>query len=144
MQKALRRSLLVRNQSLKRERRLDEKKLKDEVRQFWNDKIITGRAQRSNIKAERKHRREDWVLGPLAPNRLAGHDAGSYGMLDRRSLRHPVIPERSREKYFNFAINDRAVIVKGREKGKIGRIREIDEKNSTVILADINMVRSSE
>ena len=143
MQRVLRRNLLARNQALKRQRRASKEALNDEARKIRQEKIVLARSTRSAIKAERINRREDWMLGPLAPNRLAGKDAGGYGMMDFQSLRPPNILKSEREEFFNFAVDDRVVVVTGREKGKIGKVREIDEERQAVVLADVNMVRFS-
>lgn len=143
MQKALRRNLLARNQALKSSRRKAGKSLREERRAIRQETVLWNRAKRSDIKAERENRREDWMLGPLAPNRLAGQDGGGYGMLNFQSVRPPVVFTAERERYFNFAVNDRVVVVKGREKGKIGKIKEVDQERQTVALFDVNIVSSS-
>ena len=40
------------------------------------------RAYNQNLVAERRHRAEDWTLGPLAPRRDVGERAKSYGALN--------------------------------------------------------------
>jgi large subunit ribosomal protein L24 len=143
MQRVLRRNVLARNQALKRQRRASEKEFKDEERKIRQEKVLRARFERDSIKAERKNRREDWMLGPLAPNRLAGNDAGGYGMLGFESIRQPLVPKQERVKWFNFAVDDRIVVVNGREKGKIGKITTIDKERQTVEVAGINMVSIS-
>lgn len=143
MQRVLRLNVLARNQAVKRQRREEEKKLKDAARKIRHEKVLYARSQRSIVKAERLHRREDWLLGPLAPNRLAGKDGGSYGMLGSQSIRPPDVLESEREKYFNFAVDDRVVVVAGRERGKIGQVSDVDIKRQTIELADISTVSFS-
>ena len=92
------------------------------------------------VKAERMNRREDWMLGPLAPNRAAGKDGGGYGMLPFHSTKLPFVAPGDREEYFNFAPDDRLVVVKGRERGKIGKVSEIDEERQSVTLTNVNTV----
>lgn len=143
MQRVLRLNILARNQALKRQRRKSEEIFRDEQRKVRQQKVEAARSKRSAVKAERAHRREDWMLGPLAPNRLAGKDAGGYGMVDFQATRSPLVLKAEREKYFNFAVNDRVVVMSGREKGKIGKVREVDEEQQTVALIDVNMVSFS-
>lgn len=143
MQRVLSRNLLARNQALKQSRRRNEKQLKEKLRNIKQGTIVRGRLERSNIKAEQTNRREDWMLGPLAPNRLIGKDGGNYGLLPTEAIRPPEVLERDRPKFFNFAVNDRVVVVKGRERGKIGKVKDIDLDMQTVTLAGINMVSFS-
>jgi large subunit ribosomal protein L24 len=143
MQKVLRRSLLARNQSLRKIRRNDKKELKREVKEFHRDRIMRDKALRSYVKAERSARREDWLLGPLAPQRDVGDQKGIYGTMSPMAIRQPKVPERQREEYINFAIGDRVVIVRGRSKGKIAAIRTIDEETMTVGLEGMNTVRAN-
>jgi large subunit ribosomal protein L24 len=83
------------------------------------------------------------MLGPLAPNRLAGKDSGSYGMMNYQSIRTPPVLAAERPKYFNFAVDDRVVVINGREKGKIGKVTEIDQERQTVGILDVNIVSLS-
>lgn len=140
MQRVLRRNLLARNQALRRQRREIEEKLKDEKRKVRQERFEGARSTRSIIKSERTRRREDWLLGPLAPNRLAGKDSGGYGMLNLQDTRLPTVLQADRPKYLNVAVDDRVVVRTGREKGKIGKIMHIDEERQTVSLADVNIV----
>ncbi len=134
MQKVLRRSLLARNQALRRARKLDKKELKKEQHEFHRDRITSEKAMRGYVKSERKNRREDWMLGPLAPQRDVGDLRGSYGTMSLQSLQEPKIPERERPKYINFAVGDRVCVVRGRARGKISEIRKINEDSLTVEL----------
>ena len=143
MQKVLRRNVLARNQALGRQRREAEEKLKNEKRKIRQTRFELDRLERSNVKAERTNRREDWILGPLAPNRTAGKDGGGYGMLSLQMLHAPIVVKQERAELLNFAANDRAVVITGREKGKIGRIRIVDAERQTVTLEDVNMVSLS-
>lgn len=61
-------------------------------------------------------------------------------MLRMEALQPPEVLKAEREKYFNFAVKDRVVVVKGRERGKIGEVRVVDIERQTVQLADVNMV----
>jgi large subunit ribosomal protein L24 len=54
----------------------------------------------------------------------------------------PTIPKHLRRKYINIAAGDRVCIMKGRDKGKIGEVIKVDPNNETVMVKDLNMVRS--
>ena len=140
MQRVVHRRLLARNQSLKGSRRQTDKQVSEDQRKTRQGVLMSARSERSVIKAERINRREDWMLGPLAPNRTAGKDGGSYGMLNFQQLRPPPVVPAKREEYLNFAENDRVVVVRGRERGKIGKVNTVDEESQTVTLYDVNMV----
>ena len=140
MQRALRRSLLARNQALKRERRDGHKALKKEEREVRFERGRLAGAQAARKAAEKKERREDWTLGPLAPNRVAGLNGHAYGLLDRQSIRPAKVLKKDQEKEVWFAVNDRVVVVGGRERGKIGKIEALDEERQSVELANLNMV----
>jgi large subunit ribosomal protein L24 len=140
MQRVLHRRLLARNQALKGSRRQTEKQVSEDKRKARQDTLILARAQRSIVKAERINRHDDWMLGSLAPNRAAGKDGGSYGMLDFQHIRAPLVEPAKREDYFNFAVDDRVAVVKGRESGKIGTVSEVDEERQSVTIRDVNLV----
>jgi large subunit ribosomal protein L24 len=119
-----------------------------------------------NVKKVRKktldNAREDWKLGPLRPNRAVGGAAEKYGALTGEQITKPEIPvhtQRNRnearakrnleltyplvvddEKYFHIAKDDRVVVIRGREKGKIGLVSSIIERTHEVIVAGVNMV----
>jgi large subunit ribosomal protein L24 len=140
MQKVLRRSLLARNQALRKTRRDDKKELKRAVKEFHRDRIMRDKALRGYVKAERSARREDWLLGPLAPQRDVGDQKGLYGTMTPMAVRQPKVPERQRPESLNFAVGDRVVVVRGRPKGMISEIKTINEESMTVILEGINTV----
>lgn len=143
MQKVLRRSLLARNQTLRKIRRIDKKELKKEEKEFHRDRIMREKTFRGYVKAERNARREDWFLGPLAPQRDVGDQKGVYGTMNPVALRQPKVPGRHQEKYINFAVGDRVVVVRGRSKGRITDIKTIDGETMTVGLEGINTVSAT-
>lgn len=140
MQRILNRKLLARNQALKGSRRQAEKQVSKDNRKARQEAMMTARLERSSVKSERINRREDWMLGPLAPNRAAGKDGGGYGMLSFSSTTLPFVAPSHREEYFNFAAEDRVVVVKGRERGKIGKVKETNEERQSLMLTNVNMV----
>src|SRR3954447_24083244 len=140
MQRVLRRSLLARNQSLSKNRRLDKQALKREEKEFHRERVMRDKALRGYVKAERIARREDWFLGPLAPQRDVGDQKGIYGTMSPMAIRQPKLPERQRERYINFAVGDRVVVVRGRSKGRITDIKTIDAEAMTVGLEGVNTV----
>jgi large subunit ribosomal protein L24 len=122
--------------------------------------------ENENVKKLRKealaNAKEDWQLGPLRPNRAVGKGAEKYGALSGQQAQKPEIPvhtQRNRnearakrdlelkyplvvddKKYFHLAKDDRVVVVKGREKGKIGVVQAIVERTHEIIVTGVNMV----
>jgi large subunit ribosomal protein L24 len=111
-----------------------------------------------------KNAREDWLLGPLRPNRAIGVAGEKYGALTGEQVQKPEIPvhtwkhrndvriKRGLEpeyplvvddkKYFHIAKDDRVVVIRGREKGKIGVVQSTLARTHQVFITDINTVCS--
>lgn len=167
MQRTARINLIARNQLTKQSRKA---KLRTDKRQWdeWHQvKQQVEQYRRQYTKEERLARREDWVLGPLAPNRDTGLERGVFGTLDRDAvLQNPTVPQSVRDvpkhpgfeardygeegkKGFtgrtiagNVALQDRVVIVHGpdRLRGLIGRVMMVDDEKEEVRLTGINLV----
>jgi large subunit ribosomal protein L24 len=106
--------------------------------------------------------KEDWQLGPLRPNRAVGVGADKYGALTGQQLQKPEIPLHTQKnrnevrvkqnlepeyplvvddkKYFHIAPEDRVVVIRGKEKGKIGIVRSLVERTHEAIVSGVNMV----
>ena len=141
MQKVLRRSILARNQALRRQRRSEKQALEQTRHEIYQQKSIQDRDLVAEIRNERRHRREDWSLGPLAPKRDVGQNRDAFGT---RSVQHSQavqVEKPKRAKYLNFASGDRVCVVRGREKGKIGRVENLDEESQTLVVEGVNQVR---
>lgn len=115
------------------------------------------------IKAAKYNLREDYELGPLRPNRAVGREAESYGVVGMEDWSRPSIPTESQKrrndvrtargldplyplvvddkKFFHIAKDDRVMIMKGREKGKIGVVESIRPESHEVTVKDINKVQ---
>ncbi|KAF2872647.1 hypothetical protein BDV95DRAFT_491297 [Massariosphaeria phaeospora] len=115
---------------------------------------------RGTAKTALKNAREDWKLGSLRPNRAVGAGAEKYGAITGDQLRRPLIPwhlqeQRNlarvkqgrdieypivfkEEKYFPIAEGDRVVVMRGREKGKIAVVEEIQDQTHEVHVKDVN------
>ncbi|KAF1960366.1 hypothetical protein CC80DRAFT_590628 [Byssothecium circinans] len=104
--------------------------------------------------------REDWKLGPLRPNRAIGNEQKTYGALEQEDLRRPDIPVRVQKnrneylerkgrevetplvvddkKYFHIVRDDRVVVIRGREEGKIGVVQDVIEGSHEIVIKDLN------
>lgn len=109
-----------------------------------------------------KNVQEDWDLGPLRPNRAYGEGAEKYGARTGAQMQKPEIPVKVHQnrnafrekkglapeyplvvddkKYFPIVKDDRVVVLKGKDKGKIGKVFEILSRTHEVIVKDMNMV----
>lgn len=147
-----------------------ERKKRQEIKQErWESKqavIQRIKWENEHVKDVRKlaleNAKEDWQLGPLRPNRAIGQGADKYGAMTTMRMQKPEIPTRSvknrndfRErkglqpeyplvvddkKYFPIVKDDRVVVLKGKDKGKIGVVQELIGRTHEVIIKDINMV----
>lgn len=114
------------------------------------------------------HARQDWRLGPLRPNRAVGYGADKYGALTPEGIRRPNIPVRVQKnrnevrerkglepeypivarafdsdvdrKFFPIVPDDRVVVIRGREKDKIGVVADVFEDTHEVVIRDLNKV----
>ncbi|KAL4944238.1 hypothetical protein BDV06DRAFT_187888 [Aspergillus oleicola] len=139
MQKIVRRTAQARNQAQRKAIRATKSAERSEVRESLRQKFAWQRHHVDNIRAERLQRREDWMKGPLAPQRDAGFEEKSYGALNPQAMRPPPIPKNLRRKYINFAPGDRVCLMKGRDKGKIDVVTRVDEETETLTVKDLNM-----
>ncbi|KAF2184419.1 hypothetical protein K469DRAFT_502648, partial [Zopfia rhizophila CBS 207.26] len=91
------------------------------------------------LETARKNRLEDWNLGPLRPNRAIGRDAEKYGALEAGQMRLIDVPEHMRRKEWPIVEGDRVVIIKGRNRGKIGVVKKLSKTREEVQIKDLNM-----
>lgn len=119
----------------------------------------------TKVKREALRRaKEDWQLGSLRPNRAIGEREQKYGTLTLEQMQKPEIPVHTQKnrnearskkgldpeyplvvddkKYFHIVKDDRVVVIRGREKGKIGIVHEIMDRTHDVIVRGLNMVCS--
>ncbi|OAX77916.1 hypothetical protein ACJ72_07780 [Emergomyces africanus] len=140
MQKVIRRAALAANQAKRKARIQAERDRRDEIRKYFQERQRYQRSILDQINAERKSRREDWLKGPLAPKRDAADLEGAYGTLPPERTRPPALPREDRTKFVNFAPGDRVAILKGRERGKIGKVYNVDAESGTLTLIGVNSV----
>ncbi|KKY28623.1 putative kow motif domain protein [Phaeomoniella chlamydospora] len=92
------------------------------------------------IRNERRARREDWILGPLAPKRDVGENRGAYGTRPMHHGQMPEVIKSQRVKYINFAVGDRVCVLRGRDTGKIGKVEKVEEESQTLRVQGVNRV----
>jgi len=170
MQKTVRINLQARKNLLKQ---AQEKKVacaKKEWNQYHQQKQVLDAKTRQYVKEERANRREDWILGPLAPNRNVGTSKGTFGTVDVELLQTPMVPTQVQEgpkrlgydasdyegkhkrKAFtgrtvvgNVVAGDRVVVVRGPERirGKIGSVLTVDHDREELRIDNINVVSTA-
>jgi len=167
MQKTVRINLQARKNVLKQVNKKRVKDAKTEWNQYHQQKLSTERTARQYVKEERAHRREDWILGPLAPNRNVGTNKGTYGTVDVEMIQSPAIPKQvqggpKRPGYDvmeyegkhkgiaftgdtivgNVVVDDRVVVVHGPERirGIIGDVLSVDYQREELRITNVNVV----
>ncbi|KAL3472783.1 hypothetical protein BJX99DRAFT_209150 [Aspergillus californicus] len=139
MQKVIRRTALARNQAQRKTIRASKSAERNDLKEALRQRFGFTRIELDNIRAERLRRREDWMRGPLAPQRDAGIDGKTFGALSPQAMNPPAVAKHLRRKYINFAAGDRVCVMKGRDKGKINEVTRVDDENETVVVKDLNV-----
>ncbi|TKA81566.1 hypothetical protein B0A55_03016 [Friedmanniomyces simplex] len=99
------------------------------------------RATGANIKAARLHRQQDWDAGSLlAPRRDVGEKATTYGAIPVHEINIPKLQPHQQPKWFPISEGDRVVVIKGRDKGKIGDCIEVMRDQGCVRVKGVNVV----
>lgn len=141
-------------QAERRHARLKARHERDKWNIDQNETRIQLRVKRESIKRAKQNQREDWLLGPLAPRRDVGDFKETYGTIDRLTFDNPK-PRREElsrrlarfagktkkgEKYCNISKGDRVVLLAGWDKGKIGKVKDVNEDKAEVIVEGLNRV----
>lgn len=143
MQNVIRKTALARNQAQRKVIRAEKVARRKEAKSALMQRFAFDRQELDNIRAQKKNAREDWLRGPLAPRRDVGVDGRTYGAFAPHTMNPPAIPKHLRRKFFNFVPGDRVCVIRGREKGNIDTITEVNHENETVTLKNTNIVRSA-
>ncbi|KAF2467046.1 uncharacterized protein BDR25DRAFT_267852 [Lindgomyces ingoldianus] len=118
-----------------KERNLAEKQYRFQALQRENRWI------RQELKTARQNLIEDWKLGPLRPNRAVGENKEKFGALEREQMGRPQLPNhmKFKEELLPFKPDDRVVVIRGPEKGKIGVIQRVNRDTNEVVVKDVNV-----
>ncbi|EOD50098.1 putative kow motif domain protein [Neofusicoccum parvum UCRNP2] len=139
MQKVIQRTAMAKRQATRKAKKATEMEKAFDKRQIRKElQQIKALANRTIVDA-RKHRREDWLLGPLAPRRDVGEWREKWGTIDARRTQLPAVDPDKKLELPPFAEGDRVVLLRGRDKGRIGEIREFDEDSQTVRVKGLNL-----
>ncbi|KAF2720737.1 hypothetical protein K431DRAFT_285418 [Polychaeton citri CBS 116435] len=140
MQRVVQRSQqAVKQAARQRERRnavLDSAKSYERAKQRQRRRqVLTG-----TIKDARKSQKEGWELGELAPRRDTGVNGNLYGTKQSFDIVPPPLEEKNRPEWYHLRESDRVVVIRGREKGKIGRITNVQEESGSVMIERVNEI----
>lgn len=140
MQKVIQRAATARKQAkskairAKKQVELNARMDRTRTRKDYNKALM------STIKGSREARWEDYLKKDLAPMRDAGERPHTFGAVDSALLHPPELPPNKRRKHILFAAGDRVCIVRGRGKGLINEITQVNKGSETVIIKDTNLV----
>jgi large subunit ribosomal protein L24 len=157
----------IRFQEQARERLMAIKKKKHESKQYLlqaDDNFV--HEPRRKLKDTLKRAEQDWKLGPLRQNFAVGVDAKLWGVAARKDMQKPtlpehwfgsadreekaiakgvqkLIPEHVRRDYSPIAVDDRVVVLRGRDAGKIGVVRSVYKNTNSLLVENLNKVSSN-
>jgi large subunit ribosomal protein L24 len=147
MQKVIRRTILAEKQAVRKLQRRRDKHAADRAKTAREQVRFSRLEETKDIKIARKVRREDWDLGPLAPRRDVGDVKDTYGTIHTSRLRGEELDMKKRlevnpsgGRYPTIVKGDRVVLLEGHDKGRIGKISEIDFKRQECTVEGLNMV----
>lgn len=109
----------------------------------WERSQTLNRQRRSaidNIREAQRARKEDWALGPLAPRRDVGEKKATYGAMDVFTYQLPELDPEARPKWMHISVGDRVVVIRGRERGKIGTVDDVTQERASVRVKGVNVV----
>lgn len=141
MQNVLRRTALVKRQAERKAAKSAGAAGSEKRKLRQSNDGITGATIQAEIRAERLARREDWVMGPLAPRRDVGENKDLYGTVSTRRLQGGDVAKEKRKDWC-LEVKDRVVVVAEghRDRGKIGQVREIRDKAQEAVVVGLNRV----
>lgn len=138
MQKVIQRSQQAKRQADRRFKKLLAHVEKSEAWSRANDARRLRKFNHGLIKDARAARKEDWARGALAPRRDVGDMAEKYGSVDVFHTTMPDRQEAKKLKWHHIVEGDRVVVIKGRERGKIGVVSDLEKKKDAVKVQGVN------
>lgn len=145
MQKLLRRTAQAEKQAARRKAKRNDTLKRAAQNQEFRKRMGGVRDANLALNAARARRREDWEMGPLAPQRdtpIRSKDGSYWGSLSLgRSLGE--LSDKQLElackwaggkKYLCVKPGDKVAIMQGPDKGKIGTVKSIEEQDGSATL----------
>jgi large subunit ribosomal protein L24 len=140
MQKVLQRTVRAERVALRKKAKLKEHEEKGASWSRFQRQNALVRKHGANIKAARINRAADWDAGNLAARRDVGANATTYGAVHVYDINTPELNKDQRPKWFPIVEGDRVVVVKGRDKGRIGDVTELLKEQGTVRVKGVNLM----
>ena len=148
MQKVLRRTIFAENQAARRLARRKETARRQRERDRREQRGFNRRDEVATLKAAGLAHKEDWTLGPLAPWREVGDAKETYGTVNTQRSKGALLGTKERMERLaamggwnlNIVKGDRVVLLEGRDKGKIGKITNMDVARGECTVEGLNMV----
>ena len=148
MQKLLRRVATAERVVSKRKAATDRMLWKKDIKKHRQDQASQDVMVNQDINRAKQAIKDDWNLGPMAPNIYYGDAALTYGAISESRYRQAVVlREKQKEarcawlggsKNLNLAVGDRVVLLEGPDKGKIGKVTDIQMNEGCLIVEGLN------
>lgn len=150
VQKLLRRAAQAERQVARRKAKRNDAMKRATVNLDFRKRMGAVRDANKALSAARLRRREDWELGPLAPQRdtpIRNSDGSYWGSLSLTrtmgDLPHKQLSLACKwaggQRYLCLKAGDRVAIMQGPDKGKIGTVRSIAQSDGCVVLDGDNL-----
>ncbi|OTB04144.1 hypothetical protein M426DRAFT_320993 [Hypoxylon sp. CI-4A] len=148
MQKILRRVATAERVAAKRTKTKDLKWFKKQKKEQYTEQQQQLAMVKEEFSTAKQAIKDDWALGPLAPRRDVGEWAGAKGAIhEARYTTYGRISLAMRNRRcqwaggaynLNLATGDRVVLIDGPDKGRIGKIMQIDHDKAEVTVEGLN------
>lgn len=148
MQKILRRVATAERVVAKRKAATDRMHWKKDLKLQKREQLSQGASVEQDIDAAKQAIKDDWNLGPMSPNIYYGEAAAAYGAISETRYRQATkLREKHKEarcawlggsKNLNLALGDRVVLLEGPDKGKIGKVTDIQLDDGCVLVEGLN------
>lgn len=151
MQKLLRRTAQAERQAIRRGKKQGKMMKMARQREEFRQRMGGTRETHASLREAALRRREDWEMGPLAPQRdtpLRDETGAYWGSLSLHRNLADNLPEKQRDLACRWAggrktlcikAGDRVAIMDGPDKGKISTIQYVQEQGGFVALEGENL-----
>lgn len=139
MQKVIQRSQQAKRQADRRFKKMLEHAEKGEAWSRANEARRLRKFNHGLIKDARAARKEDWARGALAPRRDVGDLAEKYGSVDIFHMNFAEKQEAKKLEWHHIVEGDRVVVIRGRDKGKIAEVEDLDKSRDAVKVKGLNV-----